>query len=89
MARLLEYNLTALSEESGTFIDCHPFVGELALSLLTKAQSPQTHGDFKASNSQWQRVRLLHEARMLEKKTTSGSMNRKFRFVGHFLFRRK
>ena len=58
--------------------------GELALSLLTRSQSPQTHGDFKASNSQWQRVRLLHEARMLDGKTTTGSMNRKFRFVGMF-----
>ena len=90
MVQLLEYNLTALSEESGIvlFTTNQTLVGELALSLLTKAQSPQTHGDFKASNSQWQRVRLLHEARMLEK-TTTGSMNRKFRFVGHvslFLF---
>ena len=86
MTDLLRYNLTALSEESG-ILESVPdhIVGELALSLLTRAQTVQTHGDFKASNSQWQRVRLLHQARMLDGQTTSGSMNRKFRFVGNFI----
>ena len=31
-----------------------PATGDLALGLLANAQTPQTHGDFKASSDQWQ-----------------------------------
>jgi len=59
------------------------FAGELALSLLAKAISPQTRGDLEASNNQWRRVRLLYEARVVTNpKPAAGSLNRKFRFVG-------
>jgi len=61
--------------------------GELALSLLAKSQSPQSRGDLEASNEQWRRVRLLHEARMLENPSSAaGSLHRKFRFVGTTFF---
>ena len=73
MADVLRYNITALSEESG----------ELALGLLTKSLNPQNRGEFESANNQWRRVRLLHEARLLDcSKPSAGSLHRKFRFVG-------
>jgi len=62
---ILEENLTAMSEESGlvTHHFCTPLLGELALSLLTSAQNPQTRGDIKATNKLWQQVRLMYETR--------------------------
>ena len=83
MRDVLEYNLTALSEESGTICShSSTFAGELALSLLAKAISPQTRGDLEASNNQWRRVRLLYEARIVTNpKPAAGSLNRKFRLL--------
>src|SRR6188768_644707 len=87
MRDILQYNLTALSEESGNVRSIlRTFAGELALSLLAKAISPQTRGDLEASNNQWRRVRLLYEARVVTNpKPAAGSLNRKFRFVGKLL----
>jgi hypothetical protein len=73
MYDVLNFNLTALSEESG----------ELALSMLTRAQSPQTRGDFEQTNKQWRRIRIIHEARLVDgQKHSSAPENRKRRFIG-------
>jgi len=56
MKDLLRYNLTALSEESGLLcIHSWSHLRGTSFEVLTKSQTSQTHGDFKASNNQWQR----------------------------------
>src|SRR5690348_10954658 len=62
---LLYHNLTALSEESGVIFSCSSTcgLGELALSVLTSMQNPQTRGDLKSTNNLWQQIRLMYETR--------------------------
>jgi hypothetical protein len=55
-------------------------LGELALGLLARSLPPQSRGDHDACNKQWRRVRLLHEAKMLEAQHPASKS--KFRFVG-------
>ena len=74
---VIKYNLTALSEESG----------ELALGLLARSLNTQNRCEVKKVNEQWRRVRLLHEARLLDdQKPSETSFQRKFRYVGMTLF---
>ena len=74
---VIKYNLTALSEESG----------ELALGLLARSLNTQNRCEVKNVNEQWRRVRLLHEARLLDdQKPSPNAYQRKFRYVGMTLF---
>jgi len=66
MRDLLNYNITALSEESGlvvSFFLLTLILGELALGLLARSLPPQSRGDHDACNKQWRRVRLLQESK--------------------------
>ena len=74
---VIKFNLTALSEESG----------ELALGLLARSLNTQTRCEVEKVNEQWRRVRLMHEARLLDdQKPSATSFQRKFRYVGNNSF---